>query len=51
LGTSAAPGKIVTPMFNVVEEEIERAKGLAGKFHPSIHPFNLSITKEKQLKA
>jgi dienelactone hydrolase len=36
LGTSAAPGKINTPEFILVEEEVERAKHLAGKFQHSI---------------
>jgi hypothetical protein len=36
LGASAAPGKITTPSFEEVEEEVERAKQLSGKFHASI---------------
>lgn len=37
VGASAAPGKIDTPEFYRVEEEVVRARHLAGKFHPSIH--------------
>ncbi len=36
LGASAAPGRIVTPVFADVTFEVERAKRLAGKFHEGL---------------
>lgn len=35
-GSSAAPGKIITPAIKNVEEEVERAKSIAGRFESSI---------------
>src|SRR5690606_28869908 len=37
LGASAAPGAIITPEFETVEKEVNRAKQLAGKFQSSVH--------------
>ncbi len=38
-GTRGAPGRVVTPSFQDVEAEVDRAGSLLGKLHPDARPY------------